>query len=249
LIRNGKNVINKKMTPWSEEKIEELYFVIKYFAEKYLSPHGVKVPKLRKRGGGYVKDALTLVRLAENYPDTKEVTKSELTAFIRMYYPEVNDCQQARHLGAQKGFNIISSRRRERGIGTESKDSYKLVNLTQTHGYYSSNRRKSDLSSWDLIVYEYDFKCATCGSEEGKPERYNKEAIAKLQVSHMNPHLPLEQGNIIPQCSHCNQSLKNNWVFEPTGKPYAIANAKVIHNSSIKVQYEVYQELKQKFEL
>ena len=41
----------------------------------------------------------------------KEVSKQELTDFIRQFYPETNDVQQARHLSKQKGYNIISGTR------------------------------------------------------------------------------------------------------------------------------------------
>ena len=231
----------------SDESIEELYFLVQHFARKYLIPKGVKVPKLRHSNGRYVKNALTLVYLARNYPDTEAVSKQELTDFIRIFFPEVTDCQQGRHLGAQFGYNILSSERGEMKPPQGMKDCYKLVNLTQTHSYYDSSRRKNKLDSWEEILVEYDYCCATCGSEEGKPNRYNANAITSLQKAHRNPRLPLDQNNIIPQCSHCNGCLKDNWVFDATGKPYAIANPKVIHYSSEDTQYEVFKELANKF--
>ena len=59
-----------------------------------------------KKKGKYTKDALTLVYLAQGYPDTKVISKKELTEFIQKFYPDVLDVQQARHLGAQKGWFI-----------------------------------------------------------------------------------------------------------------------------------------------
>jgi 5-methylcytosine-specific restriction endonuclease McrA len=226
---------------WTDEKIEELYLVVKYFSEKYLKPQGVRVPKLRNKDGQYVKDALTLIRLAEGYPDTKEVSKSELTAFIRRFYPSVNDCQQARHLGAQKGYKILSSRRREGAL--ESRDSYKLVNLFETHEYFKSTRRKHNEGDWEGVLEFHGHMCTNCGSKEGHPERYNRLAITNLQKAHRNPHLPLTSNNMIPQCSHCNQKMKDHWVFDETGSPYAIANPKIILNSCEQVQKETLKLL------
>ena len=86
----------------NNNQIEEIYSLIFKYFNKYLKSQNVKMPNL-KSGDSYTKDALTLVYLAQNYPNTKAVTKSELTRFIQQFYPDVNDVQQARHLGAQKG--------------------------------------------------------------------------------------------------------------------------------------------------
>ena len=39
---------------------------------------------------------------------------------------------------------------------------------------------------------------ATCGSEEGKPHKHWENTKTVLQKGHMNPLMPLEEGNIIP---------------------------------------------------
>ena len=90
-------------TPLSESQIFEIYSMIKNYHDKYLKNYQVKLPKLYDQNKCFTKDALTLVYLAQDYPKTRAISKSELTGFIRYYFPEVNDVQQARHLGAQKG--------------------------------------------------------------------------------------------------------------------------------------------------
>ena len=80
----------------SDQEISELYAMICHYHNTYLAKEGVRLPKLR-RGQEYTKDALTLVYLAYHYPDTRIVTKEELTAFIRLYDPNVLDVQQARN--------------------------------------------------------------------------------------------------------------------------------------------------------
>ena len=90
----------------TEDKIVSQYELIKSYYDKYLKTKNVKLPNLMI-GNKYTKDALTLVFLSQNYPNTKAITKSSLTRFIQRFYPDVNDVQQARHLGAQKGWYIV----------------------------------------------------------------------------------------------------------------------------------------------
>jgi len=90
----------------TDKEIEEVYQIIKEYHEKYLKKHGVKLPKLKDADGRYTRNALVLIYLARFYPSTVLVTKQDLTAFIRKFYPETNDVQQARHLGAQSGWFI-----------------------------------------------------------------------------------------------------------------------------------------------
>lgn len=87
-------------SPMNEKEIETTYDLIKSYYEKFLKKYGVKIPKLRDKNGKFTKDALVLVYLARFYPNTVVVTKSELTEFVRRFYPDTNDVQQARHLGA-----------------------------------------------------------------------------------------------------------------------------------------------------
>ena len=85
----------------TDQQIEETYRLIEQHHQEFLVSQGVRLPRLRQ-AGQYTKYALTLVYLAQGYPHTRTVSKKELTEFIRQYYPDVNDVQQARHLGYQK---------------------------------------------------------------------------------------------------------------------------------------------------
>lgn len=88
-------ILNKK-------SIEAIYKTVQDFHEKYLEQYGVKLPKLYAKKCKFTKDALVLVYLAYDYPKTRKVSKEELTKFVRSYYPNTNDVQQARHLGAER---------------------------------------------------------------------------------------------------------------------------------------------------
>jgi len=94
-----------------QKSIEAIYRKICEFHEKYLKQYGISLPKLYDTKGKFTRNALVLVYLSYGYPNTRKVSKSELTKFIRRFYPDTNDVQQARHLGAQSGWWIVSGGR------------------------------------------------------------------------------------------------------------------------------------------
>jgi len=71
----------------------ETYETISTYHKDYLAGAGVKLPQLEK-GGEFTKDALVLVYLAQGYPDTRWITKKELTDFVRLYLPIRTMCRQ-----------------------------------------------------------------------------------------------------------------------------------------------------------
>ena len=99
----------------NEQEILETFKIITKYYEECLKDYGVKSIKLKDSKGNYTKDALVLVYLARNYPNTKAISKTELTDFVRKFYPDVSDVQQARHLSKQGGYNIISGTRGDIG--------------------------------------------------------------------------------------------------------------------------------------
>lgn len=112
----------------SDEQINKTYNLISQYYNKYLKNHGVVLPNLF-RGTNYTKGALVLVYLAQGYPKTRIVSKTELTDFIKKYYPNTNDVQQARHLGAQNGWFILSGTRNDNSSYNIPSGNYKLVSL------------------------------------------------------------------------------------------------------------------------
>ena len=65
----------KKLT---DTEIEAKYKEIEAYHKKHLKDKGIKLPHL-KWGDKYTEDALALICLSEGYPDTKSVSKEELT--------------------------------------------------------------------------------------------------------------------------------------------------------------------------
>lgn len=76
--------------------------------------------------------------------------------------------------------------------------------------------------------------------------------MTRLQKGHMNPHKPLEPGNIIPQCDACNRADRGKWVYDERGRVVGVAEAKVIIQSIQKgyltepSQWQLYEFLKKR---
>ena len=234
----------------SDKEIRDIYKVIKKYHGKYLRRYGVKLPKLRG-SKGYSKDALILIYLAQGYPKTRKVSKEELTEFIRYFYSKVNDVQQARHLGAQKGWFIAAGGRDNRDVILQ-RGEYKLITLEKPYPAFHGHRIKKIAtvvasSYWMSLKKQYEYRCVTCGSEENKPNIHWPNTITKLQKAHMDPNKPLVPGNIIPQCQKCNRGDRNNWVYDERGRVIKLANPIVIKRSDKKVRWKVYKLLYEEF--
>lgn len=208
------------MQKLTDSEIEKLYDLIVEKYEKYLKQFSVKMPNLRNANGDWTRDALVLVKLAEGYPKTKQISKKDLTAFVNLYFPGTNDVQQARHLSAQKGFNILSGTRGNAGL---PKHSYWLKNLEMPYSGFSGDRRRGFAGDFAELKRLYNFRCATCGSKEGEESFVRKGVIVELQKGHMNNAEPLAEGNIIPQCQICNRADRNRWIYDKTGRVIGVA--------------------------
>lgn len=232
----------------TDKEIQSTYLKIAQYHEKHLKKLGVILPNLRK-GNGYTKDALVLVYLAQGYPNTKIISKTELTEFIKLFYPNTNDVQQARHLGAQKGWFILSGTRNDNTSISIPAGSYKLESLEKCYDGFTAERREELFSGdyWENLKKSYNYKCACCGSEEGKKHRYWKNIVVTLQKGHKDPSRPLEEGNIIPQCESCNRPDRNYWIYDDKGRVIGIANEKVIDTCSEDVQKAIYVRLYNKY--
>lgn len=225
-------ILNKK-------SIEGIYKMIAEFHEKYLKRYGVKLSKLYDAQKHFTKDALVLVYLAYDYPKTRKVSKDELTKFVRSYYPNTNDVQQARHLGAQAGWWIVAGGR-DNIVLDIKRGYYQLYTLEQPYPSFKRGHRVSDTGNWEKIKARYNFRCATCGSQEGKPHFHWPATRTVLQKAHKDPHKPLVAGNIIPQCQKCNRGDRNRWVYDDKGRVIKIANPYVIKMCDQSIRKKVY---------
>lgn len=230
----------------SQAQIEVIYDQLREYHSKYLQEQGVKLPALRRRGN-FTKNALVLTYLARDYPDTRAVSKQELTDFIRQFYPGTVDVQQARHLGMQKGWYIVSGTRgNSSALGPGQ---YQLVTLEQPHPAFRPQRTLGFAhTEFEELKRQYGFRCPTCGSKEGESMYQYPSVVTRLTQAHMNPRERLVAGNVIPQCDVCNRAYRNYWVFDSRGRVIAVSDARVILQSPEQVQLEIYTLLREKFE-
>ena len=229
-----------------EKEIKQLYAELKNLYNKNaLHQKGIKLPDL-KRGETYSKNALVLLYLFKNFRNP--VSKEDLTRFIKTFYPAVNDVQQARHLGAQSGWYILSGTRGDDKV-ILNQGEYMLYSVEETYPDFTEGRREVSLNtqSWDELKSAYDFRCVTCGSEEGKNHLINRGTKTKLQKGHMDPNLPLDLSNTIPQCDWCNRAYRNYFCFDNKGRVSKVNDPKFILKSEESIQLKMYQILLKKF--
>lgn len=229
----------------SKTEIKKQYKIIKSYHERFLKQLDVKLPKLKNSEGNYTKDALVLVYLSMGYPKTEAISKTELTKFIRTFYPEVNDVQQARHLGAQKGWWIVAGGRDNIVLNVKM-GYYQLHSLQEPYPAFHGHR-VSNTDNWDELKKEYGYRCATCGSVENQPNLNWPATKTKLQKSHMDPNKPLVAGNMIPQCQKCNRADRNRWVYDQRGRVIKLAKASFVKNFDKSVRQNIYKILSKEF--
>lgn len=236
----------------TDKEIEKTFNLIKDYHEKYLKKHNITLPSLQK-SGSYVKDSLALVYLAQGYPNTKIISKEELTNFFKTFYPDTNDVQQARHLARQKGWYILSGQRGDIAKEKIPAGSYKLVTLEEAYPGFNSHRITNLTDDfWTDLKTMYDNRCASCGSKEGEKNFINPASKTQLQKGHMNPELPLEEGNIIPQCQECNRGDRNRWIYDVRGRVVGITQEALlqrIKKLDKKASMVVVDFLKKKFSI
>jgi len=230
----------------SKIEIIEQYNLIKSYHKKYLEKYGVILSKLDNGNGSFTMNALVLVYLSLGYPKTRNVSKTELTSFIRDFYPDVNDVQQARHLGAQDGWWIVAGGR-DNIVLKIKRGYYQLYTLERPYPDFKKGHRDSDTSNWEELKVQYGYRCATCGSREGEPHFHWSGTKTILQKGHKDPNKPLVPGNIIPQCQKCNRADRNRWVYDDKGRVIKLANPNFILNSDKDVLWKVYCLLYKKF--
>ena len=179
--------------------------------EKHLKNYGIKLPI--KESINY---AVLLIMIRHGFK--KIISKSELSKYLSEDLNYIsNDVQQARHLSNKYGFNILT----RNDTFNESKllNGYVLECLTKSSKsfYFSYEKRKTSISNNDFetLKLNYDYKCASCGSEENKVNNKNGK-ITILEKGHMNPDKDISN-NCIPMFSYCNKIYKDKYIFNSLG--------------------------------
>ena len=150
-------------------------------------------------------------------------------------------------MGAQGGWWIVSGGR-DNIVLNIKRGFYQLYTLEQPYPSFKKGHRIVDTEDWGEIKEKYNSRCATCGSQEGKPHFHWPATKTILQKAHMDPNKPLIAGNIIPQCQKCNRGDRNRWVYDDKGRVIKLANPQVIKSCSSEVKEAVYRILFNEFE-
>lgn len=223
----------------SPEEIEKWWTVICGEYETYLKQYGVIIPKKETAS------MLWLVFLRK-YQGLL-VHKDTISEFVSNVLPKSGKDQQVRHLAA-KGWFILNKGDKILGENNSIPSGYHLLVTTEQPKpsfLWKKIKRAGRLSAenFEQLKVVYDFRCATCGSQEGKPHLLEQNQRTKLQQGHMNPHKELILSNSIPQCQLCNQVYKDDYVFNEKGRITTIASIDPV----LRADDEVLDEIKNHF--
>lgn len=179
--------------------------------------HKLKDKGVRKPGGAFL-SALCFLYINIG----KAVSIDDIKTYVRNdgFTLGGGDSLQVRHLAKQFGFNMYKGGELYNGEKIP-RSHYMLADILTPHPSFIPETRSGHLSeeSWIQLKNDpHENECATCGDKEGKPAKWNKYEIVKLQKGHMDPRLPLTLDNCIPMCRNCNQFYKNKAVFNREGK-------------------------------
>lgn len=166
-------------------------------------------------------------------PVHKDAISGFVIEHMRMNGHTASGDQQVRHLQAS-GYNVLT-----RGCVMPNGEPipngcYMLADLNVSRKYNSSKRatRLND-ADWLRLKSNYDNTCATCGRCEGTIDDRTGR-IVSLQQGHMDPGKPLVMSNTVPQCSYCNQSARDRFVFNKNGSPEMVNDAYWLANHMTK---------------
>jgi len=160
--------------------------------------------------------------------------------YLTMHYGEKVHCSDVlKFVVENKSDNSVTTNVRQLwadGLYILGKDSfnnkpfYQLVSLDEPLPKYIEEKRKSKLSEeqFEEIKKKYNYECASCHCKEGEPHPKNPSKIVKLQMGHMNPNKELTIDNCIPQCPYCNQTNRDDFVYNNKGGIEKINNINVL---------------------
>lgn len=212
--------------------------MLKKFKNSFAQKKGVKLPKLGTQ------KYHTLEFLCENVGEVVNKSIAEKKVFQRLGI-QSKDLQSLRHLGKQDGFAILQANDEHKGYKLK-RGEYLFKGFDEVNPYWDFKRRNEKDLDFLALKKKYNNQCASCGSKEGFPHRYTKQVV-KLEKGHMNPSFSMNQDNVIPQCSYCNQIAKDKWIFDKCGfAKYMTLKGLLSHPE--KDQEKFYQALRKKFQ-
>lgn len=223
----------------SPDEIEKWYKQLKEEYDTNLAQYGVKFPAENS-----IK-ALWLIFLRKNKGVL--VHKDTISSFVASVNPKAGKDQQVRHL-ASDGWYVLNKGDRfpDKKGGVPS--GYHVLVTTESPKptfLFKSLKRAGRIAAKDFkqLKVAYGFRCATCGSQEGKPHLLEPDKKTELQQGHKNPHKPLTLENSIPQCQVCNGVYLDDYIFDDKGRIIAVASEKPVLRADKEIREEIKKAL------
>ena len=240
--------MNKRITKKSEfkhlnrAKRDEIWQALVDDYNNVLKVDGVKIPKRNSSKASW----LILLKAFE----TAQVQKEVFGEFAKIENPNASGDQQVRHLKRDGWYVLGAGDKIPHTQQTIPAGDYLMVTSRQKHPDYSNQTAGNTLTQAEFEKTKNAFgnRCASCGSVEGQPHRYHSTKIVTLHKGHMDPNKPLTKENVIPQCQVCNQSYKDKFIFDKTGKVRKINSVDLVIAADIQLQEKIFKRLKPKFE-
>lgn len=223
----------------SPEEREKWWTLLESEYNTHLKQYKVTLPKKDSS------NALWLIFLKKY--EGKMVHKDTISAFVNSVNPKAGKDQQVRHL-ASKGWNVLNKGDKilkedkiipsgyHMLLDTESPKSSFLFKALKRAGRISAE-------NFEQLKITYDNRCATCGSQEGKPHLLDPSKRTQLQQGHMDPHKKLTLDNSIPQCQLCNQVYQDDYVFDIKGRITSIASVNPVMKANEEIKKQVKNAL------
>jgi hypothetical protein len=211
------SITNEEKEKWSEITLKE--------CNEYLTAYSLKIPEINSNK--FLQ--LVCLRMYTN----KLVSKEVISQFVRFFNKNASVDQQSRHLGSQDFFYVLNAKEKIPNIDMIVPVGYHiLITLETPHPKFihASHKRAGRFAAknFDELKRSYNNRCATCGSLENKPHFKDASKKTLLQQGHIDPLKSLTIDNTIPQCQLCNQTYKDNFVFNEEGRVIAVASLEPI---------------------
>lgn len=217
----------------SPRELQNAWESLQKIHAQYLAPHGVKIPQATD----YRELGRSIQLAVLYYYEGETVNKNLISEICQRDAPHLAADQQVRHL-KRDGWHLT-------GRGSHALDPYKVSPEFET----DKRRRQGTLNASDFedLKEVFDYKCASCGAEEGKTNSRYGDDIVELQRGHKDPYKPMTMDNIIPQCQFCNRAYRGDYVFDDKGRVSHIADVRPVRKASKRVQRKVWEWLKNRF--
>lgn len=201
---------------------------------QHLAKHEVILPQSNQ----YDEIAKSIWLAVLHYYKGQYVHKNDISVICRRDKPDLGVDQQVRH-PKRDGWHLTGTG------GNHQLNPYQ----PSPEWITAKNRRKGILNATDFddLKRAYQWRCASCGAEEGKPNpRYGEDRV-KLQRGHKNPENPATIDNTIPQCQFCNRTYRGDFTFDEKGRVRAVADVGPVRRATEAVQRKIFQWLKDRF--